>query len=77
MISHKFLRSLSVMSGEIFTKMGIFFISLLASETFFNSFINSAKLFSNCKSLRPGVFGEEIFIVIYDTQSEKKLNPSK
>ena len=65
-ISHIILRSSSLTSGDIFINRGTSTISLFVFRfLIFSS--KSFKFFSICNSLKPGVFGEEILIVIYET----------
>jgi len=65
-ISHIILRSSSLTSGDIFINRGTSAISLFVFRfLIFSS--KSFKFFSICNSLKPGVFGEEILIVIYET----------
>ncbi len=66
MVSHKLFKSSFSMSGDILINNGIFFNELSLILIFFISSIRLMKLSFICKSLKPGVLGDEILIVIYE-----------
>ena len=72
--SHKYLRLSASRSGEILRRIGI-----LISKSYLSKLLilskRTSKFSKTSKFLSPGVFGDEILIVIYDARVEKNFIP--